>query len=143
MLLKVVWVVSHEEDHVDVDGHCKGPPRIRLHKPERGTASSVSVDEKKILSVGHKSTYISSRNACVWHRAESSPASMPAYPIAQAILAPTFAIEAKRIKVLGTDRTRLEKPYVTKINKTPTKLREAPTLSTRTMVPRSDDVKFI
>jgi hypothetical protein len=52
-------------------------------------------------------------------------------------------MEAKKMKVFGTVRTRGKKPYVMKMRQTPTKLREAPNLSTCWRVARSWSVRFM
>ena len=88
-------------------------------------------------------TYSSRSSACVWHRDELSPAIMPAYPIRQAMLAPTLAIEAKKMNALGTVLSRLKAAYVTKMERTPIRLREAPILSVYSMVSRWATVRFM
>jgi hypothetical protein len=60
-----------------------------------------------------------------------------------AVLAPTFATEANRMKVLGTVRRRLNTAKVMNIRQTPARLREAPILSTDWRALRCSTVRFM
>lgn len=65
------------------------------------------------------STHHSNIKPCAWHRDDFDPFffkdKIPSYPIRQATHAPMLATEAKKMKVFGILRSRLNKPKVTKI----------------------------
>lgn len=82
---------------------------------------------------GPASTYHSNKNPCAWQRAEPRSRlkdKIPSYAIRQATQAPTLAMEAKKIKVFGMVRIRLNKAKVMKIKKIPKSDSVAPIRST-------------
>lgn len=151
---KRAQVELHEKDHPDVDGHGKGPPRIRLHEPAQKEKkkekpskeiSFLSLPllkrrQKKKVEGGGKGgeddpppTYHSKMKPWAWHSGAARSrfiAEMPSYAIRQATQAPMLAMDAKKMKVLGMVRSRLKTPNVTKTSEMPSSDSVAPMRST-------------